>query len=58
MYLVIGCFCGGFNSWCRLDETLEKYLIVDQSLPFGSLQYYRMALGVLGSAGYGPIHAP
>ena len=35
----IGCFCGGSNGCCRLAASLEKNLRVDQSLPFGSLQY-------------------
>ena len=36
----------------------EKYLRVSQSLSFGSRQCYKMALGVLGSVGHGPIRAP
>ena len=33
---VNGCCCGGSNVWCILAATLEKYLTVSQSLPFGS----------------------
>ena len=32
------CCCGGFNVWCILAATLEKILIVAQSLPFGILR--------------------
>ena len=32
-------FFGGSNDWCGLAAILGKFLSVDKSLPFGSLQY-------------------